>query len=281
MKILRVFPRRTSFTPTDAMTIINEPPSLFVPEHDEIHISCVFTWDKPRTEWLKYQWEAVTDKPVKLGGPAYDSPCEDFTPGLYVRHGVVFTSRGCNNNCPWCLVPQREGKLKELPICAGNIIQDNNFLQCSKAHKNMVFEMLKTQKKISFRGGLDSRLIDDHFVEAVRRLRIDSLYLACDSAAAFAPLRTAIRKLQSAGFTREKLYVYVLVGQDMEREEALLTEIYRLGAKSFAQLYRGANGKPEYDTNWKRFQRQWSRPAATRAHCERGTNYSERRRFNV
>ena len=33
----------------------------------------------------------------------------------------------CNNNCPWCIVPKIEGKLKELPIVPGNIIQDNNF----------------------------------------------------------------------------------------------------------------------------------------------------------
>ena len=33
-KILRIFPRRTSYTPNDDMVIINEPPGLFVPEHD-------------------------------------------------------------------------------------------------------------------------------------------------------------------------------------------------------------------------------------------------------
>jgi len=272
MKILRIFPRRTSYTPTDAMVIINEPPSLFVPEHDEVHISCTFTWDKPRAEWLRYQWEAATDKPVKLGGPAYDTSCNDFTPGLYVRQGITFTSRGCNNNCPWCFVPKREGKLKELPICAGNVIQDNNFLQCSQAHKDKVFEMLKTQRQISFRGGLEADLLDSHFIKNVRGLKIETLWLACDTASALRSTCEAIAKLKRAGFSRSKIRVYVLIGKDMAEEENRLTEIYKFGAMPFAQLFRDVDGKIKYDTNWKRFACQWSRPAATRAHVEKGTN---------
>lgn len=100
MNILRVFPRGTSYTPVDDLVMIGEPPMPeLIPEHDEVHISCTFTWDMDRAEELAFQWESATDKPVKIGGPAYKSPVVGFTPGLYVRKGVVFTSRGCNNNC--------------------------------------------------------------------------------------------------------------------------------------------------------------------------------------
>ena len=117
MNILRVFVRKTSYTPDDEMAFVGMPPMpCFIPDHDEVHVSCVFTWDMDEAEELAYQWESVTNKPVKLGGPAYNSPCEDFTPGLYIRKGIIFTSRGCNNNCPWCGVRKIEGKLRELPI---------------------------------------------------------------------------------------------------------------------------------------------------------------------
>ena len=43
--ILRVFPHRTSYTPTDALAFAGEPLGLLIPPHDEVHISCVFTWD--------------------------------------------------------------------------------------------------------------------------------------------------------------------------------------------------------------------------------------------
>ena len=152
MKIIRVFPYRTSYTPDDPYVFIGYPQFL-LPEHDEVHISCTFSWDRAKCEELAFQWEAFTKKPVKLGGVAYGSPTDDFTPGMYVKKGIVFTSRGCNNNCPFCIVPKNEGRLKELPIHVGNIIQDNNFLQTSRTHKEKVFEMLKTQRRVEFRGG--------------------------------------------------------------------------------------------------------------------------------
>ena len=96
-RVLRVFPQRTSYTPDDGMVWIGEPAPLLIPPHDEVHISCVFTWDKEHCEQLKYQWEAWTDKPVLIGGPAYGSPANGFTQGRYVKSNIIFTSRGCNN----------------------------------------------------------------------------------------------------------------------------------------------------------------------------------------
>jgi len=78
MNIIRAFPQRTSYTPDDGMAFIGDPPGLLIPPHDEVHISCTFTWEKIEGERLKYQWEAHADKGVLLGGPAYGSPCDTF-----------------------------------------------------------------------------------------------------------------------------------------------------------------------------------------------------------
>ena len=43
MSILRVFPRRTTATPTDECAFIGNPP-MFWPEADEVHVSVAFTW---------------------------------------------------------------------------------------------------------------------------------------------------------------------------------------------------------------------------------------------
>lgn len=51
-RILRVFPDRTSYTPDDDMVCVGFP-GLFIPLHDEVHISCVFTWDMDFCETLK------------------------------------------------------------------------------------------------------------------------------------------------------------------------------------------------------------------------------------
>lgn len=41
--IIRVFPRRTSYTPVDDWVFYGPPPMrALIPEHSEVHISCTF-----------------------------------------------------------------------------------------------------------------------------------------------------------------------------------------------------------------------------------------------
>jgi len=271
MKIIRVFPQRTSYTPDDDYVFIGEPPGMFIPEHDEIHISCTFTWDIPYCEHLKYQWEPYTEKPVRVGGVAYGSPCDTFTAGLYVKQGITFTSRGCNNLCRWCAVPNKEGRIKELPIVAGNIIQDNNFLQTSKEHKEKVFEMLKSQKGICFKGGLQANLVDDHFINGISELSIKELWLACDTDSSFTAFEKACKKLIDAGYTRNHIRCYALIGQEenINQAEDRLMAIYEVGALPFSQLFQPIVGERiKYNDEWKAFNRKWSRPAIYKSEME-------------
>ena len=283
MRILRVFPHRNSFTPVDEYVRFGYPDMLPLPPHDEVHISCVFTWDKKLCEDMKLSWEMKTDRPVLVGGPAFESPVEGFCPGRYVAPGITFTSRGCNNNCSWCGVPRIEGKLTELEeIAPGHIIQDNNFLQCSEKHKDRVFKMLKTQAQICFRGGLDADLINDHFLNGIKDLRIKELWLACDRDDDIEVATKAIKKLTAAGYHGNQIRCYVLIGADgtsdyeMMRCENRLTEIFNAGALPFAQLYRDfSDTKTEYPQEWNGFARMWQRPAAIKSHMKEGTWFKE------
>lgn len=286
-KIIRVFPKRTSYTPNDEHVYIGRP-DMFIPEHDEIHISCTFTWDKQYCNELYDEWKDFTNKPVFLGGPAFGSEATNFVQGLYMKPNIIFTTRGCNNNCPWCCVHSLEGNLKELPVVQGNIIQDNNFLQSSKQHKQKVYDMLKTQKGICFRGGLEADLVDDDFVDAINSLyytfkngrkvsRISELWLACDTDNRIEQFKKACDKLRKVGFTRDKIHCYVLsYGKDMDADEARARTVYEAGAMPFMQLYRDfSDAKTEYSAEWNAFARMWQRPAATRAHVEKGTSFRE------
>ncbi len=282
--ILRIFPKRTPYTPDDELVYctngVNQAPILeALPEFKEIHISCIFTWDKKYCQDLKFQLEGQTNKPVKIGGPAFESYADSFTPGLYMKKNIIFTSRGCNNNCPWCIVPRIEGKLKEQEIHTGNIIQDNNFMQTSKQHKGKVFEMLRGQKGICFKGGLEAKKIDDHFVEAVRGLRIKELWLACDTDAELPVFKKACHKLVKAGFSRSQIKCYALIGKNMERDENRLREIYIAGAMPFAMLYRDfGQNKTKYSKEYEQFARMWQRPPALEAHMKKNTDFRDFRK---
>ena len=65
-RIIRVFPRKTSYTPDDEMAFIGMPP-IIIPEHDEIHVSCSFTWDKAYCDSgvpLKILYKAYTSRKI-------------------------------------------------------------------------------------------------------------------------------------------------------------------------------------------------------------------------
>lgn len=257
MKIARVFPTKTSMQPNDCDCYFNIP-DLFTPHYDEIHISVTFTWDiekaKIWAEFWKYHGK------IKLGGVAIDGESDQpFKAGIYLRKGITITSRGCPNKCSFCMV--RRGLIEFDNFPEGNIIQDNNILACSDKHWRLVLSMLKKQKAIEFKGGLEKNRITAKIAEDLRGLRIKTLWLACDTPNAIEPLRKVTEILKKAGFTRNHLYCFVLIGKDKQEEENRLREVYNIGAMPFAQLYRNKNNDVEYSREYKRFARRWARPA--------------------
>lgn len=260
MRIARVFPQgKTIWTPTDQDCYFG-PPELFTPSYDEVHISVVFTWDKNKAEQLAKNWEGHGK--VIIGGPAYNSPCEDFIPGKYVAPGVVFTTRGCPNQCGFCFVPKREGKFRELPIVPGNIVQDNNILASSDKHWEELMQMLRGKTQVKFSGGLEAARLTEKRIQDLRNLSIKELYLACDTPGVMPLVIRKIKQLVAAGFSQHKIRVYVICGKDQDEEEARMEQLYLAGSYPFAQLYQPEE-KIKYSREWRDFATKWSRPAAT------------------
>jgi hypothetical protein len=267
---IRVFPRRTRLTPIDEWAFIGEPP-LFRPPFDQavdISVSAVFTWDIEVAKWLKDAWGQYYPK-VRIGGPAISGPDGDFTPGLYVKRGINFTSRGCNNRCPWCLVPKMEGKIRLLKIQPGNVIQDNNFLQTGRDHMARVFEMLRHERyPARFAGGLDPELVDDWVAEELRSLRIDEVFLSADSYAGLQGLKKAAEKLSFLSDKSKRLRCYVLCayGSDTPaKAEGRLWQVVKAGCTPFAQLYQPPDKFVEYSQEWQDLARKFMRPAIVAA----------------
>ena len=127
--------------------------------------------------------------------------------------------------------------------------------------------MLKTQRGIAFRGGLETDLIDDHFISNITSLKIAELWLACDTDAQLPRFKKACKKLTDAGFNRNRIRCYSLIGHDMEKEEQRNREIFRAGAMPFSQLELDfSRNRTEYSHEWKAFERTWQRPAIMKAH---------------
>jgi hypothetical protein len=241
-------------------------PPLDLPKADEIHISCTFTWDKSEAEDLFNAWSQYYPV-VRIGGGAYGNIPHNFQPGMYLKQGVTFTTRGCNHQCPWCLVQKREGKLFEFNgFPAGNIVQDNNLLQASSSHLDKVFSMLSKQRGIIFSGGIEARLVTDEIADRFRSVSTKTIFLAADTEQSLTPLRKAVKTL---GLGRNKTQCYVLIGfngETMVHAENRLREVFNAGALPYAMLYQPPTDKKLiWPIEWRRFARLWQRPAIIKA----------------
>jgi len=262
--MIRVFPRRTKWTPTDDLAFVGDPP-LFRPSTQPVYVSVVFTWDIEEGMRLKNAWSTYYSD-VRVGGPAFDDPGGEFAPGRFIKKGVTFTSRGCPFNCPWCFVPRREGKIRELEIKDGWIVQDNNLLACSKEHIKSVFDMLKRQPHpIKFSGGIDSKLFKKDHALMLNEIRLNEIWFACDDVKAIKPLEKVADLTHDISINKKRCYVLIgFDGESVEASENRLKKVYELGFLPFAQLYQGE--QPIYrHPEWKKLARKWSRPAIYRS----------------
>jgi hypothetical protein len=262
MRIARVFPRRTTATPIDELSFVGDPPGLFPPEADAVHISVSFTWDLPEAERLERQWRQIA--PVTIGGPATGMRGEDFEPGVYLRPGYVITSRGCRNRCWFCSVWKREGDVRELPISAGYNVLDDNLLLTSWNHFEKVTDMLCRQKeRPMFTGGLEATLLTHLHARQLFIIRPKTIFFAYDTPSDKEPLFEAGKILRDVGFTGSShiLRAYVLIGYPGDTEaaaETRLLETLDAGFLPMAMIYRDEKGYLNPD--WVRFRRRWFNP---------------------
>jgi hypothetical protein len=263
---IRVFPRRTKFTPRDDFAFIGDP-ELFRPPEMPVRISCAFTWDIDQAERLKRSWQRFYSD-VEVGGPAYDDPGDQFEPGVFLKKGITITSRGCSKDCEWCLVWRRSGGVREFEIRPGWMIQDDNLLACSEGHIRKVFAMLKNQRKYAqFSGGLDAEIFNEWHADMIRSIKVKRMWFSCDYPG-------AVKNIEKVGeilrdFSPRKKRCYVMLGygdESIHQAEKRLKHIYRLGFWPFAVLYRGLEArKTFYEPGWIRLMKYWSRPAIYRS----------------
>lgn len=270
-KLVRVFPRKTKATPDDNLAFFGGP-TLFV-EADEIHVDVTFTQDKQKAERMAEDWRHVA--PVKVGGVAFGDPGLEFVPGRYIKHGYTFTSRGCPRRCWFCSVWKRDPEPRLLPIQDGWNILDDNLLACPEPHVRAVFAMLARQgRQIEFTGGLEAFALQDYQVGLLADMKPrPNCFFAYDPGDAFETLESAASRLLAAGFTSasHRLRCYVLIGYPKDTfnfAEKRLRNIMRIGFTPMAMLWQPETPSAEKfrpAPEWKRFQRQWARPAIIHA----------------
>jgi len=261
--MIRVFPRRTKWTPDDELAFVGDPP-LFRPPEQPVRISVAFKWDILEAERLYRSWKQYYSD-VDMGGPALGSKGGEFVSGRFLKPGVVITSRGCPNRCWFCSVHERDPEVKELPIVEGWNVVDDNILATSDDHFLKVYEMLKLQKERRpvFSGGLEAARLTPWHAWILAALKPDRLYFAYDTPDDYEPLVEAGRVMREAGTPKAKhvLMAYVLIGyrgDTLDCAEKRLFQTIDAGFTPMAMLWRDEQGYRNIE--WLKFQRRWARP---------------------
>lgn len=164
------------------------------------------------------------------------------------RLNYGFTTRGCTRKCPFCIVPQKEGRVRFdrnlLDLWDGSsksvTLYDNNILALPEHFRSVCQESIKNKITIDFNQGLDHRLLTDDIVDLMTQISHKEYKFAFDQMAYKNSVANAIDLLQSHGIKRCQWYV--LVGYDTTFDEDLwrLNYLRSRNQNVFVQRYNSA-----------------------------------------
>ena len=223
---------------------------------DKVYASIIFKKNQWVGNGLKWFYP---DSEIITGGSGYDlssklpdeieliKPDYDLYPSEY---SMGFTTRGCIRQCPFCVVPEKEGRFRKAQhikefhddrfdtvICL-----DNNFY----ADKSWFYEntdfILENNLKFNAIQGMDIRILTPMIAERLKALRWKGqLHFAFDSMQDEESVRSGISMLKDAGInTRRNVTFYVLVGYNTtpEEDKKRCRLLKQLGTNAFVMPYK-------------------------------------------
>ena len=208
-----------------------------------------------------------------------DAMFPDYSLYPQCSHAIGFLTRGCIRNCPWCIVPKKEGNIKayrywrEIKRSDSRdiVFMDNNVLACDHGLEQ-IEDMIGEDVRVDFNQGLDARLINNENAEMLARLKwIRFIRMSCDTDAMLDSVMNAIDLLGKHGAKPWRIFVYTLI-QDIESGEYRARKLRDAGVNVFAQPYRDFENSIEPSVELKNMAR-WINHKAIFKSVERFVDY--------
>ena len=172
------------------------------------------------------------------GGTGYDihsqlpeqidllQPDYSIYPNIPNNYAYGFLTRGCPNKCPWCVVPNKEGRIRPyMDVCDIAIehrnhlvLMDNNILAAGEYAHEQLDKIIHYKYRIDFNQALDARLVTPSFAKQLasitwldhRRIRF-----GCDTPHQIQQCEQAIDLINSYGFKGE-FFLYTMLTSDFD-----------------------------------------------------------------
>jgi hypothetical protein len=236
---------------------------LFHREYDRIYCSSLFTFTK-KNMVTPNMICGGTGFNVKSHLPPEIEKCElDYSIYPNCITSYLWFSRGCFRQCPFCVVPTKEGSLQ--PCSPKNLnpngkyisVMDNSPTANPKFYEAVEY-LEKLDQPVDFQCGIDARIFTDKQGEALCRLRHwKQIRTAWDN-----PKDDLTQKLERMiqHFGKSRIMVYVLIGYWSTQDEDLMRvqHIRDLGLDAWVMPY---NKQDPY-------QKAFERWANRHANCE-------------
>ena len=159
-------------------------------------------------------------------------PDYSLYPALTKNKAFGFLTRGCCNNCDFCIVSKKEGlcsvkvaDLSEFWRGQKNIdLLDGNLLAC-KDKMTLIQELAESKARVNFTQGLDARFVTEETAHALMQVKIKMVHFAFDFMKNEKQIVKGLRTFKKiSGMSDNRLVVYMLVNYNTTIEE----DLYRL-----------------------------------------------------
>lgn len=165
--------------------------------------------------------------------PEIDNMYPDYSIYPDCDYAIGYITRGCPNHCRWCIVPQKEGQIRQYRHWKNIvrqdtdklILMDNNILACDYGIGQLE-SLIGSGYRIDLNQGMDARLVTDYVAEILSQLKwIRFIRFSCDQKSQIEPIRRTIELLEEHGVKPYRIFIYLLVTENVEdasvRVEAL------------------------------------------------------------
>jgi len=211
-------------------------------KYDEIWASSIFA----------YNYSLIPPE-CHIGGSGVDLltelPAEIEAVNPRLNYG--FTTRGCIRKCEFCIVPEKEGRIRHdrdlLDLWDGTskdiVLYDNNILAMPEHFEQVCSDARQNGIRLDFNQGLDHRLLTQEHVDLLKTIRHHELRFAFDSVTQFSSVERTIDLLQRNGINR--CLWYVLCGFDTSFEDDLTRLNYLRERNQNAYVMRYNSGRTD------------------------------------